>query len=928
MKAAVWSSVLTAYLCCGCSLPGSRQEPTIASLGTRPPTLIDKPIQAHERLAITAYSDFLETGDSSTARPLAMRRIADLNLEADPLVEAADDVLSVSSRAGDSIKLYRELLENYPERADSDMVLYQLARAYEQNGQSDESLATLATLVNKYPESSYTQEAHFRRGEILFVRKDYRAAEQAYGFVISAGDESPFYRQSLYKSGWCYFKQGMFSEALDEFMSLLDLELQGTVSSEARLANLAPARRELVADTLRVASLSFAYENGADSIAVFFSSRSAREYEDLLYENLGLLYLQQERYTDAARTFQTFVELHPVHGQAPHFQMRVIKTYEQGKFPTLVLQAKEDFVERYQLQGNYWQHHDSNDSGQVLEFLRLTMTDLSRHYHSLAQRTRKPADYNQAVHWYRTFLGSFPDSGEAPQMNFLLAELLFESGDFQSATHEYTHTAYDYNEHARAAEAGYAAVLAYARAEEQLTDASRSKWHRQAIENALRFATSFPQHPEALAVHTRTAEQLLAIEEPERAVMVAQGVTSNSAATVEQQRSAWTVQAHAGFDLGDYLQAEHACQQVLSLTPDSTKQNDIIVELLAASIYKQGEYAKAAGDTQTAVAHFTRVRQATPTASIVATAEYDAAAVLLQQQAWAPAAVILERLRHDYPNDPRQAEITRRLAAAYLAAEQPQQAALEFERIGHGPGTAVVRREALWQAAELHAGAKHDARAIEVYQYYVEQFPQPAEPAIEARQRIAEHCRATGDTSAQHHWLTAIINADRQAGSGRTDRTRYLAAQATFQLAESAYQAYLRVPLRLPLKQSLATKKQLMESALRQYEQAAAYQVAVVTTAATCRTAEIYVHMGEALLQSERPSGLSAEALAEYDLLLEEQAYPFEEQAISLHETNVQRMDSGLYDAWIGRSQAALATLVPGRYAKLERSATYVKALH
>ncbi len=119
-----------------------------------------------------------------------------------------------------------------------------------------------------------------------------------------------------------------------------------------------------------------------------------------------------------------------------------------------------------------------------------------------------------------------------------------------------------------------------------------------------------------------------------------------------------------------------------------------------------------------------------------------------------------------------------------------------------------------------------------------------------------------------------------------------------------------------------------METALRQYEQAAAYQVATVTTAATCRTAEIYAHMGEALLQSERPAGLSAEALAEYNLLLEEQAYPFEEQAISLHETNIQRIESGLYDAWIGRSQAILATLVPGRYAKLERSATYVQTLY
>ena len=119
-----------------------------------------------------------------------------------------------------------------------------------------------------------------------------------------------------------------------------------------------------------------------------------------------------------------------------------------------------------------------------------------------------------------------------------------------------------------------------------------------------------------------------------------------------------------------------------------------------------------------------------------------------------------------------------------------------------------------------------------------------------------------------------------------------------------------------------------MEAALRQYELAAAYQVAGVTTAATFRTADIYLQMGQALLDSERPTGLSGEALVEYDLLLEEQAYPFEEQAIALHETNVGRMQEGLFDEWTEQSLAALAELVPARYARQERSVAYVERMH
>ncbi len=82
------------------------------------------------------------------------------------------------------------------------------------------------------------------------------------------------------------------------------------------------------------------------------------------------------------------------------------------------------------------------------------------------------------------------------------------------------------------------------------------------------------------------------------------------------------------------------------------------------------------------------------------------------------------------------------------------------------------------------------------------------------------------------------------------------------------------------------------------------------------------------LMDSERPPGLAGEALEQYNILLEEQAYPFEEQAIALHEANIARINTGLYDSWIEKSMQQLAVLVPARYGKLERSASYVEAIN
>ena len=80
-------------------------------------------------------------------------------------------------------------------------------------------------------------------------------------------------------------------------------------------------------------------------------------------------------------------------------------------------------------------------------------------------------------------------------------------------------------------------------------------------------------------------------------------------------------------------------------------------------------------------------------------------------------------------------------------------------------------------------------------------------------------------------------------------------------------------------------------------------------------------------MESERPVTLSGQELAQYDALLEEQAFPFEEKAIDLHETNVKRTTDGVYDQWVEKSFTRLAELVPAKYGKQEQGAEAVDAL-
>ena len=162
------------------------------------------------------------------------------------------------------------------------------------------------------------------------------------------------------------------------------------------------------------------------------------------------------------------------------------------------------------------------------------------------------------------------------------------------------------------------------------------------------------------------------------------------------------------------------------------------------------------------------------------------------------------------------------------------------------------------------------------------------------------------------------IAADAAAGSQRTDRSRYLAAHGALELARPHDDLARAIKLTVPLDQSLLAKKTATEQALAGYSRAAQYGIADVTTAAGWAMADLYRDLGKSLLESERPPSLSAEEREAYDVLLEEQAFPFEEKAIEIHEANARRAADGVYDQWVRKSYTSLAELKPARYARTE----------
>ena len=596
-----------------------------------------------------------------------------------------------------------------------------------------------------------------------------------------------------------------------------------------------------------------------------------------------------------------------------------------------MLDGKKDFVERYGMDGPFWVRNPRAENEAVAEYLKANLTDLAQYYHAEAQANGAKSDYREAANWYRKYLAYFPGEPDTANTNFLLAEILFESEDYAAATTEYERTAYGYPFHEKSAEAGFAAILAYREHEKSLTGAARDEWHQAYLDSGLKFADTYPAHPESGAVLTAVAEDLFGQNQFDLAIAVGQAVVAKMPPVKpELARTAWTVIAHSQFDLANFAEAETSYYSLRAVTPaEDAIARQQIKDRIASSIYKQGEQARDAGDLETAVTHFRRLGQAVPDSEIRVTAEYDAAAALINLEAWDRAAVVLEEFRRDYPDSEFADDVTQKLAVSYLETGRAGQAAGEFERIANAPSSSDdVRREALWKAADLYEKTGTISSEQRVLNNIVSRYPDPLSESIEARARLLELARRTGNEQEVNARLREMIAVDATAGVQRSDRTRYLAATASLELAEPVRKRFEVVKLTQPLADSLKLKKDLMEDVIDAYSKASDYGVAEVTTAATFRLGEVYEQFSSDLMDSDRPTDLAADALEQYEILLEEQAFPFEEKAIDLYVANTTRSADGVYDEWVRKSFDRLAGLMPARYAKEERSEDVVTSLY
>ncbi len=941
-------------LACGGFDATERSEPTLADLQqVAPPQKDDALPVVSRRKVIDSYRSLLEITDDPEIRARAMARLGDLMMleSEERQLDSGETQQAVNRRYYDEVvAYYRQLLAEYPEREGNDSLYYQLSKAYDLDARQEESAETLDRLVRKYPDSPYAAEAHFRSGELLFADQRYREAQHDYEQVLRFGLDTPFFDNALYMKGWCEFKRSRYEESLLSYWRVMNRIWPKNTAVE----DLRKSHQNLVDDTLRVMSLAFSYLDGPVSIRQLTADAGKMHYEPVLYEQLAELYLSKKRYKDTADTYQTFIDVYPNSDQAPLFHVRQIDAYDKGNFPTLILPAKQQYVENYGINSYFWSIKEEAVRDSLKPKLREYLQELAKVAHADAQEMkqiwqknlgnkRKLAklkftdedyfeQYRQAGRWYKEYLMTFPDADNSNALWFLYAESQYEARDYADAIGTYQRIAYAIPDHPKGAEAGYAALLTYDQHIETLADQPagvKERWDDKRVDSSLRFADTYPGDPRASAVLLKASEDLLARQRYADAVSNARRLIDWQPTINQRQRlDAWLVISHGEFEQQNYAAAEQGYLQVRSLLPGDDPRLAGITENLAASVYKQGEQSLADGNVRDAIDQFLRVARVAPTAAIAVNAEFDAATHMLTLEAWPEAITVLQRFRQKYPNHELSKEVPAKLILAYQENGQWFEAAEELDQMARNDADPKSARTATYLSAELYQKSGRADKAVALFERYVASYPQPIEQQLEAVFQLSELQLAANNTTEYEKWLNKTIQIDRDMGAQRSDRSRYLAAKSSLHFADQRRAQFESVKLTLPLKKSLKRKKTALQAALQSYEQLANYQVEEFTTRATFNIANIYAQLSSDLINSERPPNMNELELAQYEVLLEEQAYPFEEQAIEIHETNARRSWAGIYDDWVQRSFEALAGLMPGRYNKEEITEVAADAIH
>lgn len=782
------------------------------------------------------------------------------------------------------INHFKTLSTRYRYGKGADAVRYILGYAMYEQGERDDAVRVLEELARNYPDSEYLPEVSFRLGEFYFETGQMGDAINAYNRILE-NPGSVFYDKALYKIGWAYYKLDDFKKGADMFTTILDIRWGGDFRAEG-----------LTEDAVSSVVMSLSHFKDTKEAVEYMKSKGERGYTQPVLLRLGDQLTEETRYDSALIVYKYLTETFPDNREIPFVYEKMAEIYERTGDEDKELETRWVMVRGYNPLTHWYRKNLPSGSGKVDDLISKEMLSVSKRYHYKGKKDDKYLE--KAIEGYRMFIASFPQTPDLTEGNLLLAEALFDAKMYRDAAEEYEKVAALYKEGPERGEIAHSAFLSYEvifyqsmeKREETLRSAGRlleiygSDLSKSGRLEKVRYSIS--------DMYSRTGEFAKARE--------------SLMPLVRDKESIPAYKRIAELYLleGNLVSAEEVYARVAEMSKD-TAFKETLAQLryrLAEENLKEGRYKEAA-------LKFNQSFLAYPGSKIGEAALIKMGYIRIQGKEMDDLEEVVRRLVKEYPGSEGAVSLLVE-AGRGIEREDPIKAAGLYE---YASSLASHKEDSLklsLAAAILYQENGDYSKAEGLLKRYLRNKGTPLRDEADARYRLGCIQIEAGRKSDGIEMLQSVLELKGEIDKQLITKTRFI-------LAKERQGVYLEANLTQPFEKTLKKKTKLLESLLQDYSYVAKF-------GATELLSEVYFRMGlilenfrDSLLEAERPKDLTEEEMNEYKFLLEEKAYPYEEQAVKAYEMSLEAgRKQMIQNEWMGKSLDRLIYLRPAIYKK------------
>jgi tetratricopeptide (TPR) repeat protein len=311
--------------------------------------------------------------------------------------------------------------------------------------------------------SRFGSETWLRIGEHHF---DYDVSNEGMAYAISAYKKvladptDRNYNLALYKVAWSYYRAFRYPDAVRTFAALVEW-------SDQEQKRTGKAGSELRAEAVQYLAIAFAYDDwnenqvpdpqeggasGMQRVQDASLMQQDRPWTPEVYHALGSVWFDEAKYAQAVEIWTLALKRWPNHPQAPEIQNNIARAHTRAN-------EQEEAVKAQALLGNYgegsaWWNANMDhpiEQRRAEQLAEEAVVNAALYHHQEAQRLRKlgvqdrnpellrqaQEQYGLAARAYRGYIQRYPNSPQAYELQYNLADALYWSENYEEAAREY-----------------------------------------------------------------------------------------------------------------------------------------------------------------------------------------------------------------------------------------------------------------------------------------------------------------------------------------------------------------------------------------------------------------------------------------------------------------------------------------------------------